>query len=45
MPNKIIKNNPDIFSIFLQVNNTIETSTLPEHLKYADEKPVFKKDF
>ena len=43
MPNKIIKNNSDIFSIFLQANNTIETSTLPEHLKYADEKPVFKK--
>ena len=43
---KFIKNNSDIFSRFLQanLNNTIETSTFPEQLKYADVKPVFKKD-
>ena len=43
---KFIKNNFDIFSRFLQanLNNTIETSTFPEQLKYADVKPVFKKD-
>ena len=47
MPTKIIKNNSDIFSKFFQanLNNTIETSTFPEQLKYADVKPVFKKDF
>ena len=46
MPTKIIKNNPDIFSKFFQVNlnNTIETSTFLEQLKYADVKPVFGKD-
>ena len=46
MPTKIIKNNSDIFSRFFQANfnNTIETSTFPEQLKYADVKPVFKKD-
>ena len=26
------------------LNNTIETRTFPEQLKYADGKPVFKKD-
>ena len=43
---KFIKNNSDIFSRFLQanLNNTIETSTFPEHLKYADVKSVFKND-
>ena len=46
MPTKIIKNNFDIFPKFFQANlsNTIETSTFPEQLKYADVKPVFKKD-
>ena len=46
IPTKIIKNNSDIFSRFFQVNfdNAIETSTFPEQLKYADVKPVFKKD-
>ena len=47
MPTKIVKNNSDIFSKFFQANliNTIETSTFPEQLKYADVKPVFKKRF
>ena len=47
MPAKIIKNNSDIFSKFFQanLNNNIETSTFPEQGKYADAKPVFKKDF
>ena len=46
MPNKIIKNNSDIFSKFFQanLNNAIETSTFPKQLKYADVKPVFKND-
>ena len=46
MSTKIIKNNSDIFSKFFQanLNNTIVRSTFPEQLKYADVKPVFKKD-
>ena len=46
MPTKIIKNNSDIISKFFQanLNNTIETSSFPGQLKYADVKPVFKKD-
>ena len=46
IPTKIIKNNSDIFSKIFQanLNNAIETSTFPEQLKYADVKPVFKKD-
>ena len=45
IPTKTIKNNSDIFSRFFQadLNNTIEASTFPEQLKYADVKPVFKK--
>ena len=39
MPIKIIKKNSD------NLNNTIEKSTFSEQLKYADVKPVFKKDF
>ena len=44
IPTKIIKNNSDIFSKFFQanLNNTVETSTFPEQLKYAEMKPVFK---
>ena len=47
MPTKIIKNNPDICSKFFQanLNNTTETSTFPEQLKYVDMKPIFTKDF
>ena len=43
---KIIKNNSDIFSKIFQanLNNAIETRTFPEQLKYANVKPVFKKD-
>ena len=46
IPIKIIKNNSNIFSRFFQANfnNAIETSTFPEQPKYADVKPVFKKD-
>ena len=46
MLTKILKNNSNIFSNYFQVklNNTIETSTFPGQLKYADVKPVFKKD-
>ena len=43
---KVIKNNSDIFSKSFQanLNNTIEISTLPEELKYADVKPISKND-
>ena len=46
IPTKITKNNSDIFSKIFQANlsNAIEISTFPEQLKYADVKPVFKKD-
>ena len=46
MPTKIFKINSDMFSKFFQVNlnNTTETRTFPEQLKYANVKPVFKKD-
>ena len=46
IPTKITKNNSDIFSKFFQenFNKAIKTSTFPEQLKYADVKPVFKKD-
>ena len=46
IPSKIIKNNSHIFSkIFSRINNAIEKSTFPNQLKYADVKPIFKKDF
>ena len=46
IPTKIIQNISDIFPKLFQakLNNTIETSTFPEQLKYADVKPVFKRD-
>ena len=46
IPTKIIKNNSDIFSRFFQANftNAIETSAFPEQRKYADVKPVLRKD-
>ena len=46
MLTKIIKNNSGIFSKFFEanLNNTIETRTFLEQLKYADVKLVFKKD-
>ena len=46
IPTNIIKNNYDIFSEFLfeNFNNIIVISLFPEQLKYADVKPVFKKD-
>ena len=46
IPTTIIKKNYDIFSEFLfeNFNNIILRSLFPEQLKYADVKPVFKKD-
>ena len=46
MPTKIIKQNADIFSefFFVNINHSINNSTLPEQLKWADVKPVFKKN-
>ena len=47
MPTKVIKNNCDIFKKIFRANfnNTIETSTLPEQLKYGDVKAVFFRNF
>ena len=46
IPMNIIKKNYDIFSEFLfeNFNNIILTSLFSEQLKYADIKPIFKKD-
>ena len=45
IPTKIIKQNADIFSefFFVNINHSINHSTFPEHLKWADVKPVFEK--
>ena len=43
IPTNIIEKNYDIFSEFLFANFLL-TSLFPEQLKYADIKPVFKKD-
>ena len=46
IPTNITKKNYDIFSEFLfaNLNDSILTSLFPEQLKYANIKPVFKKD-
>ena len=46
IPTKIIKQNADIFSefFFVNINHSINNSTFPEQLKWADVKPVFKKN-
>ena len=46
IPTKIIKQNADIFSefFFVNINHSISNSTFPEQLKWADVKPVFKKN-
>ena len=46
IPTNIIKKDYDIFSEFLfaNFNDIILTSLFPEQLKFADIKPVFKKD-
>ena len=46
IPTKIIKQNADIFAefFFVNINHSINNSTLPEQLKWADVKPVFKKN-
>ena len=45
IPTNIIKQNTNIFSefIFVNIHYFINNSTFPEHLKWADVKPVFKK--
>ena len=45
IPTKIIKQNADIFSefFFVNINHSINHSTFPEHLKWADVKSVFEK--
>ena len=46
IPTKIIEQNADIFSefFFVNINHSINNSTFPEELKWADVKPVFKKN-
>ena len=46
IPVKVIKENKDIVAFFIyhNFNNSLSSSTFPTALKYADVKPVFKKD-
>ena len=46
IPTKIIKKNAGIFSEFFfdNINHSINNSTFPDQLKWADVKPVFKKN-
>ena len=46
IPTKIIKQNADIFSefFFVNINHSINNSAFPEQLKWANVKPVFKKN-
>ena len=46
IPVKIIKENKDLISYFVynNFNNALSSSQYPNGLKYADVKPVFKKD-
>ena len=46
IPIKVIKENKDIVAFFIHhnFNNSLSSSTFPTMLKYADVKPVFKKD-
>ena len=46
IPFKVIKENEDIVAFFIHRNlsNLLSSSTFPTALKYADVKPVFKKD-
>ena len=45
IPVKVIKENKDIaFFIHHNFNNSLSSTTFPTALKYADVKPVFKKD-
>ena len=46
IPVKVIKENKDIIAFFIHhnFNNSLSSSTFPTALKYADVKPVFKKD-
>ena len=46
VPVKVIKGNKDIIAFFIHhdFNSSLSNSTFPTALKYADVKPVFKKD-
>ena len=46
IPTNIIKQNADIFSefFFVNISHSIYNSTFLEWLKWADVKPVFKKN-
>ena len=46
IPTKIIKQNADIFSefFFVSISHSINNTNFPEQLKWADVKPVFKKN-
>ena len=46
IPKKVLKENIDIFSIFLcnSFSNSTKLSTFPEILKHADITSLYKKD-
>ena len=46
IPVKIIKENRDLITFFLlhNFNKALQSSEYPASLKYADIKPIFKKD-
>ena len=46
IPGKVIKENKDIVAFLIHHGfiNSLPSSTFPTALKYADVKPVFKKD-
>ena len=46
IPTKIIKDNKEIFSYFISTsfNNAVNKDFFPDELKYADIKPIYKKE-
>ena len=46
IPEKIIKDNKDLFSCFIspRVYTTVKKGAFPDELKHADIKPVYKKE-
>ena len=46
IPTKIIKDNKEIFSYFISTsfNNAVNKGFFPDELKYADIKPIYKKE-
>ena len=46
IPTKIIKDNKELFSYFISAsfNNAVNRGVLPDELKHADIKPIYKKE-